>query len=171
MIEVWKDIPNYEGMYQVSNLGNVKSLQRPILLKGKYPCTRKEKILYLCIDSQGYYRVGLLKENKRTHYKIHQLVAMAFLNHVPCGMNLVIDHINDIKTDNRLENLQIVTPRYNTRKTQGNYTSKYKGVNWHKRDKKWYVAITINGKKKHLGSYQCELKAHYKYQQALKEIQ
>ena len=100
----------------------------------------------------------------------HQLVAIAFLGHKPDGYILVVDHINDIKTDNRVENLQIVTARFNVYKTQKKYSSQYKGVCWHKYTKKWQASIYINGKIKYLGLFIDENEAHLTYQNALKNI-
>lgn len=162
MQEIWKDIPNYEGIYQVSNLGNVKSLN--------YNNTKKEQIMIPSLNIRGYYQIGLSKNNKKSSFPIHQLVAMAFLNHVRCGYKLVVDHINDIKTDNRLENLQVITQRENAYKSQGKHTSKYKGVYWSKQLNKWRAAITINGKGKHLGVFLNEYDACTAYQKALDEI-
>jgi ribosomal protein L15E len=72
---------------------------------------------------------------------------MAFLNHTPCGYKIVVDHIdNNIKTDNRLENLQLITQRENVSKDIKNTSSKYIGVCWHKKAKKWRSSIQINGK-------------------------
>lgn len=169
MIEIWKDIPDYEGIYQVSNLGNIKSLSRTIKHSKEGDKVIKEKHLKQTINKLGYYYVGLCKKDTRKFYKTHQLVAMAFLNHRPCGMELVIDHINDIKTDNRLENLQIATSRFNTRKTRTNCSSQYKGVSWHKRDKIWRVRIWLGNERKNLGSFKDEHEAHLCYQNALRE--
>lgn len=149
--EVWKSIPNYEGLYEVSSLGIVKSLR-----------FNKEKIL-----SQGkirYCNVVLWKNSIGITRTAHQLVAEAFLNHTPNGMKLVVDHINDNKLDNRVENLQIVTTRFNAYKTQGKYSSKYKGVSWDKKLNKWRAMISINGKLKHLGYFNCELLAYQAYE-------
>jgi hypothetical protein len=167
--EIWKDIIGYDGIYQISSLGNVKSLPREI-----FNCRRsyisKEKILKPSKDGWGYLKVVLYYNGSKKNFKIHQLVAMAFLNHKPDGtQNLVVDHINDVKTDNRVENLQIVTQRYNCCKTQGRYTSKFKGVDWFKKRNKWRAAITINGKRKHLGLFNCEEEAAKAYQNKLKE--
>lgn len=167
--EIWKDVIGYEGLYQVSNLGNVKSLNR-LMQKGKNIFTSKEKILKHNIKSNGYSAVVLCLNKIEKTMPIHQLVAMAFLNHNPCGFKLVIDHINDVKTDNRIENLQIVTQRENACKTQGKYSSKYKGVSWHKVAKKWVCKIEINRKSHYLGLFNCEKEAHQAYQNKLKEI-
>ena len=156
--EIFKDIPGYEGLYQVSNQGRVKSF-----MKGK------EKILKQPTNSSGYLQVTIYRNGAKI-YKVHALVAMAFLNHTPCGHNLVVDHINDDKLDNRVENLQVVTQRFNACKTQGRYTSKYKGVSWRKDARKWISRMYINGKLKHLGYFKCELAASYAYQMGLKSL-
>lgn len=168
--EIFKDIPGYEGMYQVSNLGNVKSLSRKVFRKCNSFVITKEKNLKISVDTNGYCRVVLSKNNNLKTYKIHQLVAMSFLNHTPCGFKLVIDHINDIKTDNRLENLQIVTSRFNCKKNQTNYSSQYKGVCWDNSRSRWKAEIKINGKKIHLGRFKSEYEAHLAYQNKLKSL-
>lgn len=171
MNEIWKDIVGYEGLYQVSNLGNVKGLPRQLLMKGKYPYTCKEKMLKPGKNKRGYCSVVLSINSIEKTFKVHQLVAMAFLGHKPCGMELVVDHKNNNKSDNRLENLQIITNRENCSKDVKNKTSKYTGVNWRNDTKKWTARITINKKQINLGCYDCELKAHYVYMQELKKIQ
>jgi hypothetical protein len=165
--EIFKAIPGYEGFYEVSNFGNVKSLPREILMKGKYPFICKEKHLKNRKNKNGYYAVVLYKNKTKKNIDVHQLVAMAFLNHTPCGFDLVIDHVNDNPLDNRVENLQIVTSRYNCYKTQDKYSSKYKGVCWHKKAKKWMAKINIKDKSIYLGLFNCELKAHHTYLQAV----
>jgi hypothetical protein len=171
-MEEFRDVPGYEGLYQVSNLGNVKSLPKEWRSGECYRNTRRHngKILKSAINSKGYLTIGFFKDEKRKTFSVHQLVAMAFLNHIPCGYDLVCDHLNDIKTDNRLENLQLVTARFNTCKTQGKYSSKYKGVSFNKLNKKWISYININGKRKHLGYFNCELAASIAYQNKLKTL-
>lgn len=158
MNEIWKDVIGYEGIYMVSNLGRVKSLK-----------FNKEKILKPAKNSNGYYIILLCNNNIKAR-KVHQLVAESFLGHLPCAMNLVVDHINDIKTDNRIKNLQIVTQRFNLSKKKGNYTSNYKGVSWNKKSNKWVSQIYINKKHKNLGLYINEYDAHLAYQNALNNL-
>ena len=170
MEEIWKDVIDYQGIYQVSNLGRIKGLPREILKNGKYPFICKEKIIKLCLNTSGYYYVGLSENSLTISRTIHQLVAEAFLGHKPCGMKLIIDHINDVKTDNRVENLQIVTNRYNVCKNQGKHTSKYKGVSWCKVKKKWVVRFKLNDKYLHLGYFDNEEEASEIYNNKLKQI-
>ena len=158
-MEIFKDIPNYEGSYQVSDLGNVKSLRYG-----------KERILKPATHKSGYLHLGLRKDCKRKDKNIHQLVAESFLNHVPCGTKLVVNHINFNKHDNRIENLELVTSRENGNLKHINSTSEYTGVCWDKLRKKWKASISINGNTKYLGSFTCEKEASEAYQFKLKNI-
>lgn len=157
MNEIWKDIPGYENYYQVSSLGRVKSLRRNKVMKGS-------------LSKKGYPTVVLSVNTIEKNTQVHQLVAMTFLNHTPCGMGLVVDHINNNKLDNRLENLQLITQRENSYRLQGNYSSKYKGVCWFTSRKKWVSRIHIDGKTHHLGYFNTEEEASIAYQNKLKTI-
>jgi hypothetical protein len=169
--EIWKDVPNYEGIYQVSNLGNVKSLPREWFSGVNTIRKHNGKILKPGIASGGYFYVLLFKDCKGKVYKIHQLVAMAFLNHKTDGTTkLVIDHIDNNQKNNCLDNLQIITHRENCSKDKVNGKSKYVGVCWHKTANKWVAYIKKNNKRIHLGLFKCELAAHLAYQNKLKQI-
>lgn len=170
MEEIWKDVPDYEGLYQVSNLGRVRSVPKCWINNGRLICNKNYKLLALNTLVNGYIKVGLHKNNQEKKISVHQLVAMAFLGHTPCGMNLVVDHKNDIKTDNRVENLQIVSHRFNCYKTQGKYSSKFKGVSFNKKNNKWESQIYFNGKSEKLGFFKNEYDAHLAYQNALKNL-
>ena len=167
--EIWKDVPNYEGKYQVSNLGNVKSLSRKQYNSRGFFIS-KERILKLNKDKDGYNYVNICCNSKATKCKIHQLVAIAFLNHKPCGLSVIVDHINNIKTDNRVENLQLIGQRQNASKDRKNKTSKYTGVCWYGITNKWLVTIYKNGKSKHLGYFTNEEDANQSYIKAKEGI-
>jgi hypothetical protein len=170
MNEIWKDVKDYEGRYQVSSLGRVKSLPKEWFSGINTIRRHNGKILKLRDNSRGYYKVALSNRGVVKECKVHQLVAIAFLGHTPCGYSLVIDHINDNSKDNRVENLQIVTARFNAYKTQGKGSSKYKGVYWCNTNKRFKAVIRINGKSTYLGSFKKEYEAHLAYQNKLKEI-
>jgi hypothetical protein len=116
-IEVWKDIPKFEGFYQVSNLGNVISLN--------YRKSKKKRILKKHKRVDGRKFVHLCKNGVRYSNKvISVLVAMAFLNHKPCGYKLVVDHQDNNPLNDRLYNLQVITHRQNISKDKKGF-SKY----------------------------------------------
>lgn len=168
--EIWKDIPGYEGIYQVSDQGRVRSLERVVVKSDGRSQLVRACVIKTPANKQGYLLCGLWKAKERVNYHVHQLVAMAFLNHIPCGHTVVVDHINNIKTDNRLANLQLISPRYNVSKDLRKGKSKFVGVNWHKWSKKWVARIIINGKSNSLGYFHDEIEAAEAYQKALSKL-
>jgi len=169
-MEIWKEIKGYEGSYEISSLGRIKSLSRVILNRGKYPSVTKEIILNQGKDSEGYLLVSLYLNGLKKSKKVHQLMAIAFLNHVPNGHSLVVNHKDFNRLNNNKDNLEIVTTRVNSNKKHLKSSSKYTGVNWHKRDEKWTSCIRINGKLKHLGYFLDEYEAYLAYELALSKI-
>lgn len=159
-MEIWKDIKDYEGHYQVSDLGRVKTVK-----------FTKERILKPGYDRDGYQSVCLFKNNKGKKKHIHQLVAIAFLNHKPCGQKRVVDHIDNVKVNNALQNLQIISQRENASKDKSGYTCKYVGVYKHQSYEKWVASININGKSNYLGYYDTPEEASAVYQNRLTAIQ
>ena len=105
-MEVWKDIPGYEGLYQVSNLGRVKSLERRRENNGgltKVP----EKILHQSENGSGYFKVMLCKNSKVKTFFVHRLVAQGFVENTDCKRT--VNHINGDKSNNKAENLEWCT--------------------------------------------------------------
>lgn len=165
-IEAWKDVPEYDGLYQISSLGRVKSLGNNL--------KRKEKLLKLSPNGVGYLKVILSKYDVVRTFNVHVLVAIVFLGHIPCKYKFVVDHINGIKIDNRLFNLRIVSQRGNTttcfRGRNKSLSSKYIGVSWKSEKSRWISNIQINGKNKYLGSFINELEAADAYQNELLKL-
>lgn len=107
MEEIWKDIKEYKNAYQVSNLGNVRSIDRQL------PDGRKRKgiILKPYVDKDGYKHVTLTQNGKSTHYIVHRLVAIAFIenpNKLP-----IINHKDESKDNNCVNNLEWCNVKYN----------------------------------------------------------
>ena len=163
----WKNVKGYEGSYQISDLGEVRSLDRKVKWKDTER-TIKGRILKPTPNSNGYPIVTLSGKN----YKLHKLVALHFLNHPINDNSYVVDHIDNNKLNNRVDNLQYIPFRQNTSKDKWRKgkTSKYTGVSWNTNRKKWIAQIHINGQHKNLGRFNCELKAHLAYQTALKQV-
>ena len=161
--EIWKDIPEFEGYYQVSNLGNIRSLN--------YGKIRELKPRLVGYDGNQYLAVNLSKDSEVKSIKVHKLVALCFLNHISKGYNgLVIDHIDSNKLNNRLDNLKLVTPRFNASKDKQGSSSKFTGVTWHKKSKKWQCQIYDNGKLNHLGLFNTEIEASETYNNYLENM-
>lgn len=102
--EIWKNIENYEGLYQVSNLGRVKSLERKVKGKAGYYKVIKEKILNPTLNNNGYHLVKLSKQSKCKGITVHRLVANAFIPNIDNKEQ--VNHIDGVKTNNRVSNLE-----------------------------------------------------------------
>ena len=113
MEEIWKDIQGYEGQYQVSNFGSVKSLDR-IDSRG---WKRKGKIMKLCVKEDGYLVIGLTKNNYHKKFLVHRLVAEAFLNKT--NETEEVNLIDENKQNNAVDNLEWCTISYNSSYGQG----------------------------------------------------
>lgn len=138
MEEVWKDIPGYEGLYQVSNTGEVKSLN--------YRGSGETKLLKQSTNKKGYKRVVLCKNRKKKNHCVHRLVAIAF---IPNPDNLpIVNHIDECKSNNMVSNLEWCTLVYNnTYGTRNERISKSsKGKTFSEEHKK---KISENKKGKH----------------------
>src|SRR5699024_3246464 len=115
MEEIWKDIPNFEGYYQVSNLGNVRSVERIIKYRDGRTFNYPSKQLKQGKDTRGYYQVGFNVNGRQTNHRIHRLVAETFLVK-PETKLISVNHIDGIKANNQLDNLEWVTYSENTKK-------------------------------------------------------
>jgi hypothetical protein len=159
-MEIWKEIKGYEGLYYASSNGRIKS------------CVRKEDaILKQNLSKNGYYKIILTKNKSQKNFCVHQLVAIAFLGHTPCKYEKVVNHIDLNKTNNNVNNLEIVSPRENSNRLHCKTSSKYTGVYKVKNSKKWSSGIMLKGKRIFLGYFDNEEDASQYYKKAVIAIE
>jgi len=139
MEEVWKDIVDYEGLYQISNFGRIKSMKREVcnnyLLSGKQ---KRNEMIRASFNKKGYRRISLCKNGKAKNFMVHRLVACAFVEN-PNNLTS-INHKDENKSNNNAYNLEWCSVSYNI-----NYGSRNKKVT----DKlsKAVIQITMDGNK------------------------
>lgn len=164
-MEVWKDITGYEGIYQVSNAGKVKALARTIKAKSNSERTTSEVEIQPDVNYNGYLSVRLVKNGVRMRHRVHLLVWDAFGTKKRNGKSIVVDHIDNNKTNCHISNLQLLTGRDNIikgKQKEGHLTGTCRVGNI------WYSRIRIGNIRKYLGSFPSALEAHTAY---LKEKQ
>ena len=169
-MEIFKDVKGYEGLYQISNYGNCKSLKRYVSHHRGGKRLIKERILKKYKNKEGYELLCLTKNGTQKTRTVHQLVAESFLNHKPNRHKLVVNHIDFNRNNNHLSNLEVITQRENTNRKHCKSSSKYVGVSWHKQHEKWSSRITINSNTVNLGSFSTEIEASEVYQNKLKTL-
>lgn len=150
--EEWKDISGYEGIYQVSNYGRVRTFRRKSGFVG-FELSDEPRPMSLISHGNGYLYVSLRKGDKRKNYYVHRLVAQAFIGEIPNGY--VINHLDYNRSNNSVDNLEIVTQQEN---------SKCKMHKPRKREGDYYICDRGNRyevyvKLKYLGSYKTIEKA------------
>ena len=141
--EIWKDVCGFEGLYQVSNLGKVRSLDR-LVNSGIGIGLRKGRVLKPQMTIRGYLQVGLNKDGKQKLFSVHRLVWTAFNGKRPEGMQ--VNHIDEDKTNNRLDNLNLMTPKENTNWGTGNERRAKSMIN-HKSLSKPIIQYNLTGEK------------------------
>lgn len=144
MIEIWK---RYDERYEVSSFGNVRN---------------ENGVLKLSVNVHGYY---ICKINSKVKI-VHQLVAICFLDHVPCGMKIVVDHVDNNKLNNRVDNLQLTSNRLNCSKDRKtDFTGVFKNRN------RFQSKIRFNNKVIYLGEFDTPEEASEHYKKALQSIE
>ena len=168
--EIWKAVVGYEGSYEVSNHGRVRSLDRVAIRF--YKSTGKErpypivgKVLKMPTNDEGYRSVCLSGRER----KVHRLVADAFLGERP--LRYEIDHINNDRTDNRIMNLEYVSSRENTlrgkmSRLKNRVVDLPRGV-YQRESGSYYTKTTIGGKRVFLGTYKTVDEASAVYEKAI----
>lgn len=155
MEEIWKDIYGYEGYYQVSSLGRIKSLKRIVYGVGHgYNRMKEETIKKFGIHNKGYYQVQLCKERCKRTFKVHRLVATAFCENK--NNYEQVDHIDGNKLNNRVDNLEWVTNKEN-----------------HNRKMKMGLNINLTGEKHGMNKYSKEtvIQLYKKYLDGMKQTE
>jgi len=156
--EKWLPIKDYETVYSVSNKGRIKRIKTGRILKPG-------------INSTGYEVVCLCDGDCIT-FKVHLLVFDAFGDGKRNGRIIQVDHKNENKLYNDIDNLQLLSNRENLSKYQSlqKRSSQYTGVYWNKKAQKWLAQIRVGAVRKYLGLFEEERKASLAYQKALKAI-
>lgn len=166
MEEIWKDIKGYEGLYQVSNLGNIRSL------KFKNNIIEKERIRVLRQQLRnGYLTINLTKNGKRKNYQIHRLVAQEFISNP--NQYSIVNHKDYKKTNNRVDNLEWCTQKYNVNYSICNMKNKVHVKNTetygiYYREK--HNNYEVNLKKKYYGKFSNYNEAKKKRDEILNEL-
>jgi hypothetical protein len=157
--EIWKDIQGYDGYYQVSNCGRIKSLSRDVF-NGIGYYLKKEKILKPTMRKDGYQVVGLYIENISKNFLVHKLVATAFVKNLFNKEKVI--HIDFIKHNNKSNNLEwtnlLETACYQMSNQKS--SSNFIGVSFRKNRNKWLSTIVINGKLIYIGSFKNQEEAY-----------
>jgi len=169
--EEWKDIAEIKNIYQSSNLGRIKSLDRFTISKKGVKRFFKGIVLKQTIGDRGYLQIGLCKKGKPYTIQTHLVIAECFFNHKPNSeINLVVDHKrNKYRKNNSIFNLQVITGRENVTKDSKSKHTSYKGISPTKSGK-WTAYIYIGNKKKSfcIGTFDTEEQAGNEYIKAVK---
>ena len=166
MNEIWKNIKGYEGRYQVSSLGRVKSLKRVVIKCNGVKQRTKGRTLKLKTLNNGYLEITLYTNQSPEFRLIHRLVMETFMY----PSELHVNHIDGVKTNNMLDNLEYVTHLKNCNhhslvlKKQTKY-----GVYLNKKLKKWITQISINNRAKYLGCFTDKEEAYQAFHDAYTE--
>lgn len=158
----WKPIRDYEQLYEISNCGDVRSIG--------YYLTKGIRVLKKCIDRYGYILYGLRKDGKTKTFRAHRLVWEHFGNSQRDGVRLQIDHIDNDKINNRIDNLQLLSGRQNMAKLMATKRSNKKeklplGV--HHYNKNYSARVFLKGKRVYLGTFKTIEEASQVYENAL----
>ncbi len=173
MEETWKPIIGYEKLYEISNFGRARALKKSWISYRGGIQTKEKVLLKQCLNPKGYFFVKLSHNGKCVNAYIHTLVWDHFGDKARDGRKILVDHIDNNPSNNRIDNLQTLSQRENIIKgyIKIRKSSKYIGVTWFNRDKNWKAQIYANGVHKHLGYFKCETAAYLCYEKAKFQVE
>ena len=173
--EIWKDAKNFEGYYQVSNYGRIKTIPRKVKAGTGHRIV-KSKIKTPLISGDGYLISRLYKNNREYCVQVHQLVAFSFIGDYP-HEDSVIDHIDFDKTNARLDNLRFISNRENVIRSINRAEKKAPlGVylipagRGRLKNNRWASSVKANNIKYYLGCFETAELASQAYQQKIAEL-
>lgn len=143
-MEIWKDIQGYEGIYQVSNLGNIRSLNRTVVYKNGKRVRYKGKHLIPAPNSRGYLRVELKGNGEKATWFVHRLVATHFVENPTPSVTKIVNHLDSNILNNKSDNLEWTTPSGNIQHSL-KYGNSKRTKEWldhlHESQKKYYKPV------------------------------
>jgi hypothetical protein len=156
MVEEWRAVPGWEGLYEVSDQGRVRSLDRIVVQQARFGMIERfapGRIMAIGKDAKGYRQCRLFNAGVSRHFHVHVLVLMAFVGPRPDGW--VGDHINGVCDDNRPENLRWVSYRDNARnRFAPRGENPHVGIDFVPSRNQWRARATdASGRRRHLGHY------------------
>jgi len=171
--EKWKPIVGYESMYKISTLGRIKALPKMVHTGGGgYYLKSPMPIKLRYPGGNNYVGVGLHREGKSKTMRVHQIMGITFLGYTP-NRKTVIHHVDEVKFNNRLSNLEVRTQRYNASfgKFHIRKSSEFIGVSYNKKSRVFKSSIIYEGVKYYLGSSTLESYCSKIYQDAVSAIE
>lgn len=158
MEEIWKWFPEWEGFYEISSYGRVRSV-------------KSGRIIKTFVDNHGYIKVHICKLKRQGCYRLNVVMARVFLNHLPCGNKLVVIYKDGDKTNNRADNLLIAQNGVHKfigpmKKMKKSKYSDYPGVTIDKITGKWRAYLSIDHKERAIGTFKTEEEAAEAYRVA-----
>lgn len=172
MEEVWADILGFDGFYQISSLGRVRTCVALCVKRDRWEKGWPWRILKTS-NVRGYEYIRIARKEKGRSLKIHRILWEAFRGQIPVGLG--IDHINGDPLDNRIDNLRLATQQEQNRNKSRKTNRKMKGkkgvyfISGRALKKPWLAKIIINKKAIHLGYFVTELEAAKAYNEAARK--
>ncbi len=170
MKEIWKPIKNYTKLYEVSNLGRIRSIPRKKIQKRPYgdvEITVKGQIIAQYVNIGGYKIVSLRKDKQVKTSYVHRLVVESFIKNKKGNY---VNHKNGIRDDNRLENLEWCDRSYNDAHKYRELYGKKRGITFNSQSKKYIAAIKYRGTSYYIGSYYSKELAYDAFYQKYLEL-